>query len=346
MMPYNKKILILSSLAILLPIPTALLLWDRFTDAADPGLFILILPGILLAFHWLCILLTVHDPRGNHRNKAMQTIVLWIIPLLSNLVCGTMFALMLGLDFSPVVWFIIPMGILFMVIGNYLPKTKTNSYMGIKIPTTYSSEANWNATHRFAGKLWFFGGIAMILCSFLPEAAFVAVFIVILFVMILIPALYSYRFYKKELAEGKELSRESHSMSKKSKKATIAFSAAILIFVAFVMFAGEIEFHFREDSLLADSTMYPDLIVEYDSIEAVEFRQENIPGVRTGGYGSMRLLLGYFHNEEFGTYTRYTYYNPDACVVLTVRGKAVVLSCETAEETAELYQTLLEKTGK
>lgn len=346
MMPYKKKTLILSSLGILLPIPAALLMWDRFTEGADPGLFILILPVILLAFHWMCILLTRKDPRGNHRNREMQTIVLWVIPLLSNLVCGTMFALILGLNFSPAGWFIVPMGILFMVIGNYLPKTRTNSYMGIKMPTTYSSEANWNATHRFAGKLWFFGGIAMMFCAFLPEAAFVTVFVAILFVMILIPAWYSYRFYKKELAEGKELSCKHASMDKKTKKFAGIFTLLLVVFIAFVMFAGDIEFQFREDSLLADSTMYPDLIVEYDSIESVELRQENVPGMRVGGYGSMRLLLGFYRNEEFGTYTRYTYYKPDACVVLTVRGKTVVLSCETAEETAELYQTLLEKVGK
>ena len=55
--------------------------------------------------------------------------------------------------------------------------------------------------------------------------------------------------------------------------------------------------------------------------------------------------MGFFENDEFGTHTHYTYYNPDVCIVLTVRGKAVVLSAETAEETRALYETLLSKIG-
>ena len=60
---------------------------------------------------------------------------------------------------------------------------------------------------------------------------------------------------------------------------------------------------------------------------------------------SFRLLLGTFENEEFGTYTRYTYYRPEACVILSVNGKTLVLSGSSADSTRTLYDTLVAKTG-
>ena len=68
--------------------------------------------------------------------------------------------------------------------------------------------------------------------------------------------------------------------------------------------------------------------------------------MRVGGYGSFRLLMGWFENEEFGTYIRYTYYDPEACVVVSTSDKTLVLSAETYEETQKLYENLLVLTGQ
>ena len=69
-------------------------------------------------------------------------------------------------------------------------------------------------------------------------------------------------------------------------------------------------------------------------------------GSRVFGIGSFRLLLGNFENEEFGNYTRYTYYHAEACVVLHVNGKTLVLSGRDKAETQAIYQELLAKTEK
>ena len=76
----------------------------------------------------------------------------------------------------------------------------------------------------------------------------------------------------------------------------------------------------------------------------MEYRDGNVNGSRVFGVGSFRLLLGSFENQEFGNYTRYTYYNPEACVVLQVNGNTLVLSGKDAAETREIYETLLQKT--
>ena len=360
MLKQHKKTIILTSLLTLLPIPMGLLLWNRFPETmaihwgftgevdgyASPGFAVFGLPLIMLAVQWLCILVTSRDKGNQGRNQKLFRLVLWIIPIISNLSLLGLYAFALDVEFSPVVWTVVPMGLLFALIGNYLPKTRMNSTMGIKVPWAYSSEANWNATHRFAGKVWVIGGILVALCGLLPHIWAVSAMIVFTVVLCVLPIVYSYRFYKKEKAEGKVQATGYSATDKRILKGSGIFLIVFTIFILFVLFHGDITYSFREEYLLIDSNMYSDYIVYYDTIDHVEFREGNVPGLRVGGYGSFRLLMGFFENEEFGTYTRYTYYKPDACVVLIKGEKKIVLSGETREETEALYQNLLVLTKK
>ena len=360
MLKQYKNSLIITSLLTLLPIPVGLLLWNRFPETmaihwgitgeangyASPGFAVFGLPLIMLALQCLCILFTARDKGNQGRNQKMFRIVLWTIPVISNLSLLGLYAFALDVEFSPVAWTVVPMGLLFAIIGNYMPKTRMNSTMGIKVPWTYSSEANWNATHRFAGKVWVIGGILVALCGLLPLGWAVSGMIVLMVGLCVLPIVYSYRFYKKEKAEGKVLSTGYSATDKKILKGSGIILVVFTIFIVFVLFYGDITYSFREDYLYIDTNMYSDYIVHYDTIDQVEFRKGNVPGLRVGGYGSFRLLMGYFENEEFGTYTRYTYYKPEACVVLTKGEKKIVLSGETREATEALYQNLLVLTEK
>lgn len=359
MLKRNKKTLILTSLLTLLPIPVGLTLWNRFPETmavhfgftgevdgyASPGFMVFGLPLLMLIFHWLCILLTARDKGNQGRNQKMFRVVLWTIPLISNLSLLGLYAFALDVEFSPVAWTVVPMGLLFAVIGNYLPKTRMNSTMGIKVPWAYSSEENWNATHRFAGKVWMIGGLLVALCGLLPHLWAISGMIFFMVVLCVLPIVYSYRFYKKEKAEGKVQATGYSALDRKILKGSGIFLVVFTVFLLFVLFYGDIRYSFREDYLFIDSNMYSDYIVYYDTIDNVEFREGNIDGLRVGGYGSFRLLMGFFQNEEFGTYTRYTYYKPEACLVLTKGEKKIVLSGETREETEALYQKLLEVTN-
>ena len=87
-------------------------------------------------------------------------------------------------------------GVVFLVIGNYLPKTKQSYTMGIKLPWTLNSEENWNRTHRLGGFLWVLGGAAFIVLSIFKWWN-IYVFFAILAVMVLVPTVYSYLLYRK-----------------------------------------------------------------------------------------------------------------------------------------------------
>ena len=353
----NKKLLILTSLLTLLPIPVGLLLWNRFPETmaihwgitgqadgfASVPFAVFVPPLCMLLGHWVCIFFTSLDKGNKDRNKKMQSIVLWVIPLVCNMSCCGIYALALGVEFSPVGWTLVPLGLMFSIIGNYLPKTKMNYTIGIKVVWAYSSEENWAATHRFAGKIWVVGGILMALSGFLPHLWAIGVMFGAIAVLCIVPIFYSWRFYRKELAEGKDVTIRRSKLDKKVLKISAVFLVLLTVFVVWILFSGNITYDFQEDWLKVDSNMYTGYIIRYAEIEDAEYREGNVDGLRVGGFGSFRLLMGYFQNEEFGTHQRYTYYNPDSCIVLTVRGKAVVLSAKTAEETRAVYETLLSK---
>ena len=128
--------------------------------------------------------------------------------------------------------------------------------------------------------------------------------------------------------------------NKKLAKGSAVFLAALLIFVGCIMFVGDLNYRFDEESFTVEADFYTDLTIRYDEIDAIEYRDSNIPGIRVGGFGSARLLMGFFQNDEFGTYTRYTYVKPGASLVLTVEGKPLVLSGENMEDTWYLFQEI------
>lgn len=79
----------------------------------------------------------------------------------------------------------IAIGILFLFIGNELPKVKSNFFMGIRTPWALCSEENWRRTHRLGGKCFFTAGIILILAAFLPSQKLV---FGIMFAMIMVQA--------------------------------------------------------------------------------------------------------------------------------------------------------------
>lgn len=89
------------------------------------------------------------------------------------------------------------LGILFLVLGNSMPKFKHNYFCGIKTCYTIASEEVWFMTHRFAGKLWFVGGFSMILTVFLPTKAVMIAFLIIVVILTIVPILYSYLVYRR-----------------------------------------------------------------------------------------------------------------------------------------------------
>ena len=92
------------------------------------------------------------------------------------------------------------LGLLVVFIGNYMNNLKPNYFAGIRLPWTLNDHDNWRRTHRLASKLWFAGGIILIIISFLlPKTLLIPAMITLLIVLVVIPSVYSYKIYRSKL---------------------------------------------------------------------------------------------------------------------------------------------------
>ena len=211
-----KKTLTLTTLITLLPIFVGLFYWNQLPDKmathfdmtgtpngwSSKWFAVIGIPVVLAVVNVLCTILTETDPRRHKYPEKMMKLVYWICPVVSWICAGLTISYELGIEFAAMPKFgSLFMGIMFVVIGNYLPKVKQNYYMGIKLPWTYSDEENWNRTHRMAGKLWVVGGIVLLLNFFLDIPSLT---IVVLIIMILVPTVYSWAFSRKKDKEKME----------------------------------------------------------------------------------------------------------------------------------------------
>ena len=211
-----KKTLTLTTIITLLPIFVGLFYWNQLPDKmathfdmtgtpngwSSKWFAVIGIPVVLAVVNVLCTILTETDPRRHKYPEKMMKLVYWICPVVSWICAGLTISYELGIEFASMPKFgSLFMGIMFVVIGNYLPKVKQNYYMGIKLPWTYSDEENWNRTHRMAGKLWVVGGIVLLLNFFLDIPSLT---IVVLIIMILVPTVYSWAFSRKKDKEKME----------------------------------------------------------------------------------------------------------------------------------------------
>ena len=91
-------------------------------------------------------------------------------------------------------------GAMFMVIGNVLPRTRSNWWIGIRTPWTMESESVWRATHRLAGKTFMIGGAITIIGALLPADIRPWVAMGALGIGGFIPVVYSYLVWRRERA--------------------------------------------------------------------------------------------------------------------------------------------------
>lgn len=207
----HKSKLIVSSILILLPIFAGLLIWNQLPDiipthwgpTGEPDgwsskeFAVFGIPLFLFAIHWGGIWVTTMDKRNKNQSVKIVGLIFWICPLISFLGCAAVYMNSLDIQFDMVALPCGLVGIIFIVIGNYSPKCKHNYTIGIKLPWTLASEENWNATHRFASKIWVIGGLALFLLMFLPTEYTFLIMMVIMAVLVLIPTVYSYLYARK-----------------------------------------------------------------------------------------------------------------------------------------------------
>jgi len=158
------------------------------------------LPLVVAGMYFSFLLLPYLDPKKEryeqfskvyHIFKAMIIAIMVIIYFVTGLN---------GLGYNLPVGIITPVlvGLLFVVLGNYMAKIKMNWFMGIRTPWTLSNEEVWNKTHRFGGKMFILAGLLMVAEIFLPDSWKLPIFIIMMIILLAGTVGCSYLVYLQE----------------------------------------------------------------------------------------------------------------------------------------------------
>ena len=208
MIKKHWKLLILTSIITLLPILAGIILWEQLPQQlpihwntngeadgwSSKSFAVFGLPPLLLFIQWIGVFAIVADPKKkNHSDKVLH-LSFWIVPVLSMMSAATIYVTAIGKELMVGAIAPVFLGLLFVIIGNYLPKCKQNYTIGIKIPWTLNSEENWNKTHRVAGWVFVIGGFVVIAAGFCKIGWLILPLVLL---MVLVPLVYSFLLHRK-----------------------------------------------------------------------------------------------------------------------------------------------------
>ena len=169
-------------------------------DSTAPRIMQLVhaaLPAVLSLFMYLIPRL---DPR--RKNYQSHTFAYGVCSILIVfLILGFSWATALvPLGFSIPLSRISPvaLGIMLVLLGNYMPQIRPTFLFGIRTPWTISSETVWRKTHRLGGILYCAAGLLIFAGAFLPLPLPLYLGIPLFLLLVLIPVGYSYLQFRKQ----------------------------------------------------------------------------------------------------------------------------------------------------
>ena len=202
------KTLVITSLICLVPILMYLLVWDKLpeqmpihfdnsgnADNYSSKAFASVgLPLVILALNVFINIIVEADPKNSNLGKKVKFLIKWTFPVISIIINSTviMFCLNVGINVAAIIYSFV--GILFVAIGNYLPKCRQNYTVGIRLPWTLNTEVNWQKTHRFSGVVFILAGVIMLLNAVIGQSWLVICAIALAGFL---PVVYSFILYKK-----------------------------------------------------------------------------------------------------------------------------------------------------
>ena len=198
---------------LLVPFIVSFILWDQIPEevpthfnisgeADDWGpkwINAIMLPLIGVGVYVLLLVLPLIDPKKKISNTQKPVAAIRIVTSIFFVgIYAFVMAASLGVEINFASYIIVGVGMLILIIGNYMNSIKSNYFIGIRTPWTLENPDVWKKTHRFGSKVWVIGGLLMMISGFIPAIIESALFItIIVSVLAGLPIIYSYLVYKK-----------------------------------------------------------------------------------------------------------------------------------------------------
>jgi uncharacterized membrane protein len=155
---------------------------------------------LMLGLLWL---LPRNDPRRANVERFAEDrrLLINLMILFFAVMQGTTFAHALGWPVEVDRVIVAAIGLLFVGLGNYLPRIRSNWFMGIRTPWTMDNERVWRATHRVGGRAFVAAGLVMAASALLPAGVRPWTAGLALAAAVAVPLVYSYVAYRRDLAD-------------------------------------------------------------------------------------------------------------------------------------------------
>ena len=180
---------------------------DRFVSPEEARLTVWIFPAVSILVGSILALAVKIDPRKTNLEKSRRAyLAIWIgtmilMTFVTALVCYSMVngenASQSGHALMPKL-ITVGISVLLIVMGNYLPKTRSNWFFGVRTPWTLSSEQAWEKTHRFSGRLFILLGVIGLISIFvLPADLQIGIIVVGSIAVAILSVVYSFLAWRK-----------------------------------------------------------------------------------------------------------------------------------------------------
>ncbi|MGL4363430.1 MAG: SdpI family protein [Cellulosilyticaceae bacterium] len=168
-------------------------------DNYGPRITALLLGAMPFLFLVLFYVIPKFDPKKKAYSLHQKAYCVLYFGLTLLLISMHWASLLISLNINLSISIIVPclIGVFFIAIGNFLPQVRQNYTLGIRLPWSLENEHNWRYTHRVGGYSFIFSGILFIVSTFFPYSVQTIICIFAIIIMLLIPAIASFLYYKK-----------------------------------------------------------------------------------------------------------------------------------------------------
>ena len=212
-MKENRLFIILSGLVVMACLIAAVILYPQLPEQVPShwnaageidgymgrlgGAFFM--PLIMLGLYIMLWIVPKIDPKKANYQKMgrpYSLVVLAIILFMGAIYVGTI-AAVYGYKMAVPRVAMTGIGLLLIILGNYMGKIKYNYTFGIRTPWTLASEEVWYKTHRVMAPIWVVGGVILLPVSFMPSSWTMPLMLGVSLILSLGSMAYSFVVYRK-----------------------------------------------------------------------------------------------------------------------------------------------------
>jgi uncharacterized membrane protein len=207
----NRKTLWIAAVLVLVAAALSIAFYDRLPDPVPTHFDLKGIPNgftpkpfgafvfpLMIAITGLVLsVLPTISPRGYTLEGFARVFEIVAITILAAVFVIGVVALLQALGWRPPIdRVVLPLiGVILIVLGNFMGKVRRNFFIGIRTPWTLADEEVWYRTHRLGGPLFVLAGIVLMIAPFFGAGS--ALVVPVVLIAALIPVIYSYLIYRR-----------------------------------------------------------------------------------------------------------------------------------------------------